>query len=64
MILKNIADMVGMDISTISRVTNGKYVQLPYGIYELKVFFSEGIKNKDGDMILLFIYVNPICAYN
>ena len=40
-----------LDISTISRVTNGKYVQLPFGIYELKEFFSEGIKNKDGDMI-------------
>ena len=51
MILKDIAEDLKLDISTISRVTNGKYVQLPFGIYELKEFFSEGIKNKDGDMI-------------
>lgn len=51
MILKNIADLVGMDISTISRVTNGKYVQLPWEIKELKTFFSEGIKTKSGDVI-------------
>lgn len=49
MILKNIADDVGMDISTISRVTNGKYVQTPVGLYELKYFFSEGMKDVDGD---------------
>ena len=51
MILKDIAEDLNLDISTISRVTNGKYVQLPFGIYELKEFFSEGIKNKNGEMI-------------
>jgi len=51
MILKDIAKDLKLDISTISRVTNGKYVQLPFGIYELKEFFSEGLKNKDGLMI-------------
>ena len=51
MILKDIAEDLNLDISTISRVTNGKYVQLPFGIYELKDFFSEGIKNKSGELI-------------
>jgi len=51
MILKDIADDVNMDISTISRVTNNKYVQLPSGIYELKYFFNEGIKDEDGEEI-------------
>lgn len=49
MILKNIADEIGMDISTISRVTNGKYVQTEYGVFELKYFFSERIRSDDGD---------------
>lgn len=49
MILKDIADEVGMDISTISRVTNGKYVQTPVGLYELKYFFSEGLRDAGGD---------------
>ena len=51
MILKDIAEEVRMDISTISRVTNGKYVQLPFGIYELKSFFSEGIMSETGEMV-------------
>ena len=44
MVLKDIADDLEIDISTVSRVTNGKYVQLPWEIRELKTFFSEGIK--------------------
>jgi len=51
MILKDIAEDINMDISTISRVSNGKYVQMPWGIKELKSFFSEGIKMKNGDRI-------------
>lgn len=51
MILKDIAEAVQMDISTISRVTNGKYVQLPSGIYELKYFFSEGMVDEEGDEV-------------
>ena len=51
MILKDIADDIGMDISTISRVTNGKYVQLPWEIKELKTFFSEGIKTEGGESV-------------
>lgn len=49
MILKDIADEIGMDISTISRVTNGKYVQTEWGVFELKYFFSERIKTDDGE---------------
>jgi RNA polymerase sigma-54 factor len=44
MILKDIADKTGLDISTISRVVNSKYIQTPYGIYSLKYFFSEGMQ--------------------
>ncbi|MFY0675562.1 MAG: RNA polymerase factor sigma-54 [Bacteroidia bacterium] len=48
MILKDVADMIKMDISTISRVASSKYVQTDYGIYSLKEFFSEGIITEDG----------------
>ncbi|MDO9548867.1 MAG: RNA polymerase sigma-54 factor, partial [Candidatus Marinimicrobia bacterium] len=51
MILKDIAEDVNMDISTISRVSNGKYVQLSSGIYELKFFFNEGMMNDSGEEI-------------
>jgi len=51
LILKDIADDIKMDISTISRTTNGKYVQTPWGIKELKMFFSEGVKTKDGSVV-------------
>jgi RNA polymerase sigma-54 factor len=51
MILKDIADNVNMDISTISRVANSKYMDSPYGIRLLKSYFSEGMKNSDGDDI-------------
>jgi RNA polymerase sigma-54 factor len=51
MILKNIAEDINMDISTISRVSNGKYVQMPWGVKELKAFFSEGIQMKNGESV-------------
>ena len=51
MVLKDIADELSLDISTISRVTNGKYVQLPWGILELKDFFSESIKMISGEEV-------------
>ena len=51
MILKDIAIDINMDISTISRICNGKYVQLPWGIFELRFFFNEGVKMKDGNII-------------
>lgn len=51
LILKNIAEEVGMDISTISRVTSNKYVQTPYGTFLLKTFFSESIETDDGKQV-------------
>jgi RNA polymerase sigma-54 factor len=49
MILKDIADKVGLDISTISRVANSKYVETPYGTKLVKEFFSEAMKNDQGE---------------
>ncbi len=46
--LQDIADEISMDISTISRSTRGKYVETPYGIFELKHFFTDSIKLNDG----------------
>lgn len=49
MILKDIADKIDMDISTVSRVASNKYVQTPYGTFLIKTFFSEAMKNSDGE---------------
>ena len=49
MILKDIADDIQMDISTVSRVANSKYVNTPYGTKLIKVFFSEAMKNDQGE---------------
>ncbi len=51
MILKDIAERVNLDISTISRVVNGKYVQTHFGVFELKYFFSEGLMTADGEEV-------------
>jgi RNA polymerase sigma-54 factor len=51
MILKDISDMVGLDISTISRVANSKYVDTPYGTKLIKEFFSEGMMNDQGEEV-------------
>ncbi len=51
MIYKDIAEEINMDISTISRVVNGKYVQSPMGIHELKYFFSEGLLTDSGEEV-------------
>ena len=51
MILKDIADRVGMDISTISRVANSKYIQTPYTTYLLKYFFSESLSTDEGEEV-------------
>ncbi len=51
MIYKDIAEEINMDISTISRVVNGKYVQSPMGIHELKYFFSEGLITDSGEEV-------------
>lgn len=51
MILKDVAEEVGMDISTISRVASSKYVQTEFGIYPLKFFFSEGMTTETGEEV-------------
>lgn len=51
MILQDIADRTGYDISTISRVSNSKYVETRFGIYPLKFFFSEAMTNTEGDEV-------------
>ena len=51
MVLQDIATRTGFDVSTISRVSNSKYVQTRYGIYPLKYFFSEAMTNAEGDEI-------------
>jgi RNA polymerase sigma-54 factor len=49
MILKDIADITGMDISTVSRISNSKFIQTPHGTYILKYFFTEGLSTDDGE---------------
>lgn len=49
MIMKDVAEKIGMDISTVSRVVNGKYVQTDYGVFELKFFFNEGMETAEGE---------------
>lgn len=49
MILKDVAELTGLDISTISRVSNSKYVQTNFGIYALKFFFGDSFTNEDGE---------------
>lgn len=51
MILKDIADITGYDISTISRVSNSKYIQTEFGIYPVKYFFSESMTNESGEEV-------------
>lgn len=51
MILKDIADITGLDISTISRVVNSKYIQTHFGIFPLKYFFSEGLLTESGEEV-------------
>ena len=51
MILKDIAEKINMDISTISRVANSKYIETPYGTFLLKKFFSESLKNLEGEEV-------------
>ncbi len=51
MILKDIADITGLDISTISRVANSKYIQTHFGIFPLKFFFSEAMETQDGETV-------------
>lgn len=51
MILKDIAEVTGLDISTISRVANSKYIQTDFGSFALREFFSEGMTNQEGEEV-------------
>ncbi|MGN1216246.1 MAG: RNA polymerase factor sigma-54 [Candidatus Cryptobacteroides sp.] len=51
MVLKDIAEITGFDISTISRVVSSKYIETHFGIFPLKFFFSEGLENKEGEEV-------------
>lgn len=51
MILKDIADLVGLDISTVSRVANSKYIQTHFGTFPLKSFFSESLSTESGEEV-------------
>ena len=54
MILRDIAEKTNMDISTVSRVANSKYIETPYGTFLLKKFFSESLKNIEGEEVSSF----------
>lgn len=65
MIMKDIAEMIHMDISTVSRVANGKYVQTEFGVFELKSFFTEKMETMDGETVSTRIIkskIRDICA--
>ena len=49
MVLQDVADVVEMHVSTISRVSNGKYMQTPHGVFELKYFFDSKVQRDDGE---------------
>ncbi|MCP4581166.1 MAG: RNA polymerase factor sigma-54 [candidate division Zixibacteria bacterium] len=49
MTMEQVADIVGMNVATISRVANGKYIQTPLGMFEIKYFFNTGVTTSNGD---------------
>jgi RNA polymerase sigma-54 factor len=51
MVMKEIAEIIGMDISTVSRVVNGKYVQTSFGVFELRSFFTERMETESGEAV-------------
>jgi RNA polymerase sigma-54 factor len=60
--MEQIADKVGMNVATISRVANGKYVQTPLGVFEIKYFFNTGVSTTDGDDLSKRVVKNRIEA--
>ncbi len=62
MILKDIAEIINMDISTVSRVANSKYIETPYGTKLLKSFFSESLTNEDGEEVST-LEIKKTCAH-
>ena len=51
MVLRDVAERIGMDVSTISRVTSGKYAQTPFGVIHLKDLFTEGVVTQSGEEV-------------
>ena len=51
MVLRNVSEKTGLDISTVSRITSNKYAETPFGLIYLKKLFSEGISDKNGEVI-------------
>jgi RNA polymerase sigma-54 factor len=60
--MEQIADKVGMNVATISRVANGKYVQTPLGVFEIKYFFNTGVATSGGDDLSKRVVKNKIEA--
>ena len=60
--MEQIADIVGMNVATISRVASGKYVQTPLGVFEIKYFFNTGVSTADGEDLSKRIVKNKIQA--
>ncbi len=60
LIYKDVSEKTGLDISTVCRIVNGKYVQTSFGTYELKYFFSEALPNEDGEEISTTVIKNII----
>ena len=60
LILRDVADDIGMHESTVSRVTSNKYVHTPQGIYELKYFFSTAVATTDGNVVAAEVIKNRI----
>jgi len=60
MVLRDVANKIGMDISTVSRVSNSKYIQFPWGVRHIKSLFSESIKMKSGSEVSSLVVKNII----
>ena len=60
--MEQIADKVGMNVATISRVASGKYVQTPLGVFEIKYFFNTGVSTVDGEDLSKRVVKNKIQA--
>lgn len=63
LILKDVAQDIGVHESTVSRVTTNKYMSTPFGVYEMKFFFPTGIGNEDGDMLSTNVVMDMIAEH-
>jgi RNA polymerase sigma-54 factor len=62
MVMEQIADKVGMNVATISRVASGKYAQTPFGVFEIKYFFNTGVSMSDGEDLSKRVVKNRLQA--